>query len=208
MGQIKAISPIIAIIIILLITIAIAGSAYSYISIYWTSTTGQNLVLKDAYSALGQVTLLINNMGTRKVTLSLVSITNSTGDEIIGTWTNLDDNAITELAPGEMAKFNTLCTGYCSYRVVYGSISTPIIFVRSGEAPEPWCTDSDGGLNYYMQGTTQNNTGLAIDITRIDLCSGMLVIEYYCTDEFVMNTNYDCTSESRVCMAGRCIVPP
>ena len=54
MGPRKAISPIIAIIVILLIVISIAGAAYSYISIYWAGTTEENLAVVDAYPTDGE----------------------------------------------------------------------------------------------------------------------------------------------------------
>ncbi len=70
----KGISPIIAIIIILLITIAIAGAAYSYISIIWGRTTeGLQLVSSDCTA--GAVSLTVRNVGTKTMATTDVTVT-------------------------------------------------------------------------------------------------------------------------------------
>jgi len=66
----KGISPIIAIIVILLITIAIAGSGYSYLSVYWTSVTSKNVQLAQSYCSGTRAMLVVKNSGTAEINLS------------------------------------------------------------------------------------------------------------------------------------------
>ncbi len=178
MGSRKAISPIIAIVIILLITIAIAGAGYSYISIYWTSTTGQNLAFVDAYPTGNEANLIVRNTGTQDITLGDVKILDSSGQEVIGTWTTPDGQPITQLEPGKLTKFSTTCTGFCEYRVsVGGGISMPIS-VETGPGPpaglsigfEPptppdgWSqSNNDILVNVFASGNTNISTFIDFD---------------------------------------------
>ena len=68
------------------------------------------------------------------------------------------------------------------------------------------CTDSDGGLNYNIKGTTTNNT-----ITKNDTCiyNNLAIKEYYCQNTLVSNEERDCQYRCRdgAC-ANQTIVPP
>ena len=66
----KGVTPIVAIIILLLIVIAIAGVAFSYISSYFSTTTGKVIQLRDSY----ENSVVINNIGTQRANEYLMSI--------------------------------------------------------------------------------------------------------------------------------------
>ncbi len=120
----KGITPIIAIIMLLLITIALAGAAYSYISIYWTSITGKNIQITTGYCTGGTTAnIIIRNMGTLEVTLGDIEIIETTTGTPITekNWTSVDGTQVIEtLEPGKTGKFNATCSGYCTYRFIYG----------------------------------------------------------------------------------------
>ena len=72
------------------------------------------------------------------------------------------------------------------------------------------CTDSDGGNDYYVKGTT---SGMAVDGTTViqtDSCTvcgtettaQSCVVEWFCSNNYVTNTNYPC---SYGCQDGACI---
>ncbi|MDP2924822.1 MAG: hypothetical protein Q8N99_00460 [Nanoarchaeota archaeon] len=66
-----------------------------------------------------------------------------------------------------------------------------------GEVTVPSCTDSDGGKNYYIKGFTQGSIN---DSGHWDRCyNSTLLTEYYCEDNDVLKTNYNCK-----CLFGRC----
>jgi len=122
----KGVTPIIAIIILLLITIALAGAAWSYISVYWSSITGKNIIVVEGFCTEGDIAnVLVRNAGTLKITLSEISVIDiSTSLPVplqFDRWHNIEGTTIlAELVPGITARYNVSCTGYCSYKFIYG----------------------------------------------------------------------------------------
>ncbi|MBI4175847.1 MAG: hypothetical protein HY518_01470, partial [Candidatus Aenigmarchaeota archaeon] len=58
-------------IILLLITIALAGAAYTYLSIYFQGSTAKTIQVSDAFCASGGVaTVVLSNVGTQTLTIS------------------------------------------------------------------------------------------------------------------------------------------
>lgn len=91
--------------------------------------------------------------------------------------------------------------------------------ISQGEKPPPTptplntqnCTDSDGGIYYYTQGTCSNYvTGASWK----DWCLGDLLMEHACVDAgagqggFVcsMVGSYNCSQEGKFCVEGRCVL--
>ncbi|MEK6862058.1 MAG: hypothetical protein AABY07_08905, partial [Nanoarchaeota archaeon] len=64
------------------------------------------------------------------------------------------------------------------------------------------CSDTDGGRNYEVQGTTTRGS-----VSRTDSCLGRreLIKEYYCRNRRITSYNYDCTRLSGICREGACI---
>lgn len=142
----KGITPIISIIILLLITIALAGAAYSYLSTYFTGTTGKSIQLIDSYCGGGRYAVItIQNLGTQSISFGTTCLYDTTatggdtGGTITGTTATCSDLTITRqdgstmdaylytgpqgaqtptsIDPQEMVIFNdTTCTGFCQYR--------------------------------------------------------------------------------------------
>lgn len=124
-SQRKGITPIIAIIILLLITIALAGAAWSYINVYWSSITGRNIIITDGFCTGGNTAnVVVKNMGTMKVALRDIEIIETATSRTIKTdlnWTDMGaTQRIEELEPGKSGRFNATCTGYCTYKFIYG----------------------------------------------------------------------------------------
>jgi len=77
----KGVTPIIAIIILLLITISLAGVAYTYLSGYFTGATAKVIQLRDSVKNIA----LINNIGSQPVNTqtNLVVLVNGIESEIL-----------------------------------------------------------------------------------------------------------------------------
>jgi flagellin-like protein len=128
----KGITPIIAVIILLLITVALAGMAWAFLSGYFTGMTGKTIAVVD-YSCVNSNTaqVIIRNSGTGTIDLGTCtvagSITTSTftcGDLTITRTSGamagkLDKSG--NLNQGLNVIFTDACTGPCSYRFVTSS---------------------------------------------------------------------------------------
>ena len=66
----KGITPIIAVIILLLITVALAGLAWTFLSGYFTGMTAQNIQLIDYSCAGNTVRVIIRNAGSQSITMT------------------------------------------------------------------------------------------------------------------------------------------
>lgn len=118
----KGITPIIAIIILLLITISLAGAAWSYMSMIFGGVTQKTIVVSGFYCTEGDTAnVLVRNMGTMVVSVDQITITDSTGAAVTdGTWTDIEGAAITTISPGYTVRFSHDCDAYCTYRFIYG----------------------------------------------------------------------------------------
>jgi hypothetical protein len=97
--------------------------------------------------------------------------------------------------------FERYCSGGTSSFVAYVCPYGCANGVCSNQVPT--CTDSDGGLNYYIKGTANNTQGS----TGADSCtSSATVKEYYC-DSYtgqVLSINHNCLS-GESCVNGACV---
>jgi flagellin-like protein len=141
----KGITPIIAIIVLLLITVALAGAAWTYLSTYMSGLTGQSVEVRDYFCINSDTAvIMIANTGTLDIEASEISIINmSSGSPMLsdgasghGNWTTAngcylpgasagaaDDGSI---EVGKLAKWTSpsgVCTTTesCVFRVVGGT---------------------------------------------------------------------------------------
>jgi len=63
----KGITPIIAVIILLLITVALAGLAWTFLSGYFSGMTAQNIQIVDYSCSGGTTRVIIRNAGTQSI---------------------------------------------------------------------------------------------------------------------------------------------
>ena len=108
----KGVSTVVATILMLMITIALAGMAYMYISGMFTTQT-QGIEVVDAYCTAGTVTMVIRNIGTVAITSLTCSQTAPSGDTCSFSGVNI--------ASGATQTFTDTCTGTggrnCIYRI-------------------------------------------------------------------------------------------
>lgn len=114
----KGMSAVIATILMLMITIALAGTAYMYISGTFTSKT-QGIDIADYFCASGTVNLMMKNIGTINVTaLSSIGCTQTSPS---GDSCTLSGGSF-PLEPGRTTTVTDTCTGTgarsCIYRIV------------------------------------------------------------------------------------------
>jgi flagellin-like protein len=110
----KGVSTVIATVLMLVITIALAGMAYGVISGWFTSST-QGIEVADSFCTSGTVTFVIRNIGTAAVTSLTCTQTSPTGD----TCTFIGAPAI-NIQPGQTQTVTEACsTGgkSCIYRI-------------------------------------------------------------------------------------------
>jgi flagellin-like protein len=131
----KGITPIIAIIVLLLITVALAGAAWTYLSTYMSGLTGQSVEVRDYFCTGGDTaTIIIANTGTIDIPVADVTILDtSDGNEVSGTWTAPDGTTINpttgEIGVGSYATWKNdstnpaaySCDPNCALRVVGGT---------------------------------------------------------------------------------------
>ena len=128
----KGVTPIIATIILLLITIALASAAYTYMQGFFTQMTACTIDVVDSYpiTTSGEpcAHIIIRNAGQSDINLCAgqncddqidcggITIVKTTG----GRLTNAGFGVVTRLAPGGIATFidEGCISGTCSYRFV------------------------------------------------------------------------------------------
>jgi flagellin-like protein len=131
----KGITPIIAVIILLLITVALAGMAWAFLNNYFVGLTGKTISVVD-YSCLtgGTAQIIIRNSGTDTISLSppvtcqqglINGATVSCGDLTItktsGTITN-GNLSTASIAKEQSVTFTDSCAATsCTYRFVTSS---------------------------------------------------------------------------------------
>ena len=128
MSNLKGITPVIAIIVLLLITVALAGAAWSYLSTYWGTLTAKTAEVTDAFCTSGDTAVvLLRNTGTSSLNPSEITVINvSSGTDPSGTWSDLSDDPITSLTPSGVAKYSVSCSGLCSLRITVGGRAMPV----------------------------------------------------------------------------------
>jgi len=82
----KAISPVISIIVLLLIVVTLAGAAWIFLSGYWTSTTGMQIEVVDSFCiGTDQSKIVIKNIGTDTISTGAIMIMDAiSGTDITG----------------------------------------------------------------------------------------------------------------------------
>jgi len=88
----KGVTPIIAILVILLITIAIAGSAWVYISTYYTGMTREALEITSVDCLKTGATIYLHNIGTDTVATANIKV-----DRVV-----VSGNCVNSTGPGDI----------------------------------------------------------------------------------------------------------
>lgn len=114
----KGISAVVATILMLLITITLAGVAYTFMQGTFTRET-QGVEIIDSYCSGGSVSITIRNLGTENVTSLTCSQTAPTGDTCQAAFTS---PVVVNIAPGATQTFTDGCSGSgartCIYRII------------------------------------------------------------------------------------------
>ena len=78
----KGITPIIAILMLLFITIALAGTAWTFMNQYFTQTVGKNLQISDSFCQGGTTAkVILRNVGTESINIGTCA-TSMSGTEV------------------------------------------------------------------------------------------------------------------------------
>ena len=132
----KGITPIISIIILLLITVGMAATAWTYMSNYMTTLTAKVLEVPTQKCIGGENAMaIVHNIGTAKISIANdVLLMDSDGDAAVGIWENLDGTVITEIDSGGYGKLTIAgcctsgvdCPKTCKYDIIVGGRSNEI----------------------------------------------------------------------------------
>jgi flagellin-like protein len=129
----KGITPIIAIIVLLLITVALAGATWTYLSDYFNRMIAKQIELTDSFCINGnQAVIFVRNMGTQSFSPSSeITVMNaSSGTNVAVNWSTADGTALGagNLEPGKIGRVNTTCPSgtLCVYRVTSSSTGRSI----------------------------------------------------------------------------------
>jgi flagellin-like protein len=128
----KGITPIIAIIVLLLITVALAGAAWTYLSSFWTGITARNIEVTDAFCVERKnATVFIRNSGTQSIEVRDITVINTTSGSSPSPqfWFEIsNDNEVTTISPSQVVRYKTECGigAFCSLRFIAWSRSVPV----------------------------------------------------------------------------------
>ena len=132
----KGITPIVATVVLLLIAIAIAGAAYTYITGYWGGLTQRTLEVTSAQCTSTGAVLNLRNSGTGNITITDGGADVSVTKRVVAggawankTWTYSPAAAVlTPGAGGSMTDFGCNKANFagstCEYTVVAGGRPT------------------------------------------------------------------------------------
>ena len=134
----KGITPIIAIIVLLLITVALAGTAYTYLMGYMGGLTGKSVEVKDSFCVAGnRPTIALINTGTLPLPVNDISIIDTvTGNQPAGIWAYANGTVMPgngKIPSNGFAKWNSTnidCTSGCMFRVLAGTAKAQIAPVQ------------------------------------------------------------------------------
>jgi flagellin-like protein len=114
----KGISTVIATLMMLVITIALAGMAYMYISGVFTAQT-QGIEIVDSWCSDGIVNVRIRNIGTAAISADAISVTQTAP---AGDSANPDTCCRSAIDAGQIQTYTDSCSGTgarnCVYRFV------------------------------------------------------------------------------------------
>lgn len=134
----KGITPIIAIIVLLLITVALAGTAWTYLSGYLGGLTGKSAEIRDYFCVNNQYpTIIVANTGTLALPTSEISVIDTeTGSQPPNpVWSFINGSGtVTSIPANGLAKWNStkVCTGGCTFRLVAGTAKAQIARIPCG----------------------------------------------------------------------------
>jgi len=123
----KGVTPIIAIIVLLLITVALAGATWTYLLSYWQGIVGKNIQIMDSYCIAGdEGIILVRNTGTQDIKVADITVINTTsGSDPSGDWYDLGGNYLNatkgdRITPGQVVRYNMSCERLCLFRFLAG----------------------------------------------------------------------------------------
>ena len=82
------------------------------------------------------------------------------------------------------------------------------IQITGRNVSEDKCIDSDGGVVYYIKGTTYGRYGLGTWVNKTDICSYSRLTEYSCAEKGVLMPNFISTTDyicPNGCSNGACL---
>ena len=159
----KAITPVIAIIVLLLITVAISGGAWTYISGYWTGMIDTQIEVTDAFCAgTDQAKILVKNIGTGNIKTGDIAVLDSrTGNDISGMvrW------SVTEPKTG-MVMRQTYDDGSGAAAADTSGLGNVGALLPAGSGPA-WTTGKSGGALEFdgLTGYVNSTSGPSLDLT-------------------------------------------
>ncbi len=119
----KGVTPIIAIIVLLLITVALAGVAWTYTSTYFAGLVSQHVEVVDSfYTEDGRGMIVLRNTGTSAIDISDISVIEiETGNYVTDAVEWVITGGGTGISPGETMTARISCSGSCEYAILTGA---------------------------------------------------------------------------------------
>ena len=117
-GKMKGITPIIAILVLLLITVALTSMTYQYLMSYMESLIGQNIEVVNTYCYGGtDFVAMVRNIGTKDIPLSKVNV-QVEPSTLLGVWMDmagatLDPATGGTIPVGQIVQYRITCTSPC-----------------------------------------------------------------------------------------------
>ncbi|MEE9322926.1 MAG: archaellin/type IV pilin N-terminal domain-containing protein [Candidatus Aenigmarchaeota archaeon] len=131
----KGITPIISIIILLLITVGLAASAWTYMGNYLTTLTAKSIEISTQKCLNDDAFVIIHNMGTARIAEGEITIWDDTAASVTVDLEDLSGTDITEIVAGKYGRIHMDCCGgatepacpsTCSFEVVVAGRANPV----------------------------------------------------------------------------------
>jgi len=158
----KGVSTVIATILMLIITIALAGMAYMYIAGVFSGAI-QGIEVVDSFCEGGEVTITIRNIGTSAISSLNIKQTSPADDILTANFTGA-------IEPGKTASYKDTCEGSagrsCLYRITppIGKAATATAYCASKPSSLVlWLSFDEGSGSTAKDSSGNGNDGTIID---------------------------------------------
>ena len=189
----KGITPIISILVLVLVTVSLAGASWIFISSYFSGIASKKVEITGAACSGSLATIYLKNIGTDAININDCIGENNdyTCGDIALKVTQADDSGMPlpwgakTLGPGQVVGLTSSCSGSCQYKIIQSYSTFPVLVQCS--APPPLTGGMEGGGNLVLEFSEETEPDTIVlrsnPVTlRCTKKTTVLPIKYECTN--------------------------